>query len=53
VEEGLDSTEGLVTGQRLEELLKDSVGFDGMSKIGQMTWLTETNGKIADALSYL
>jgi hypothetical protein len=31
---GLDSKNGLVTGQRLEELLKDSANFKGMSEIG-------------------
>ena len=51
--EGLNPDTGLVTGKKLETILKDKAGFDGMSKIERMEWLTQTNTDIASALSYL
>ena len=51
--EGLDEDNGLVRGSRLEELLKNAEGFQGMSAIKQMEWLKDTNNMIAQALAYL
>lgn len=50
--DGLDETKGLVHGSRLEELLKDTAGFEGMSNLSQMKWMEETNNKIAQALGW-
>lgn len=49
---GLDSKNGLVTGQRLEELLKDSANFKGMSEIGRMEWLRGLETTIAQGLAW-
>ena len=43
---GISKVDGLVQGSALEELLKTSAGFEGMSAIGQMEWMKETNSKI-------
>lgn len=51
--EGLDPESGLVRGSRLEELLKSTDGFDGMSKLKQMDWLNELNNNVAQALAWL
>jgi hypothetical protein len=53
MEEGLDENNGLIRGERLEELLKSAEGFEGLSKIGQMEWLKDINTSIAQALAYL
>ena len=51
--EGLDENNGLVRGSRLEEILRNSENFSGMSEIAKMEWLNETNNMIAQALAYL
>jgi hypothetical protein len=53
MDEGLDVDNGLVRGSRLEELLKNTEGFQGMSAIKQMEWMKDTNNMIAQALAYL
>ena len=53
MDEGLDVDNGLVRGSRLEELLKNAEGFQGMSTIKQMEWMKDTNNMIAQALAYL
>ena len=53
MDEGLDVDNGLVRGSRLEELLKNAEGFQGMSAIKQMEWMKDTNNMIAQALAYL
>ena len=53
MDEGLDADTGLVRGSRLEELLKSADAYQGMSEIGKMEWLNETNNLIAQGLSYL
>jgi hypothetical protein len=50
---GLDKEHGLVRGSRLEEILRESENFTGMSEIAKMEWLNETNDMIAQALAYL
>jgi hypothetical protein len=53
MESELSETGGLLTGGELEDLLKESVGFEGMSKLEQMEWLNELNNNIAEALAWL
>ena len=53
MDEGLDEDSGLIRGSRLEELLKNAEGFQGMSTIKQMEWMKDTNNMIAQALAYL
>ena len=53
MDDGLDKDTGLIRGSRLEEILKNSDGFAGMSEIAKMEWLNETNNMIAQALAYL
>lgn len=51
--EGLSEENGLVRGSKLEEILKKSETFEGLSEIGQMEWLKELNANVASALAYL
>ena len=51
--QGMNSEKGLLSGSRLEEILKAEDGFEGMSLIGKMNWLEETNKLIAQGLSYI
>ena len=51
--DGLDPDTGVVRGSRLEELLKNTDGFKGMSELSKMEWMNETNDLIAQALAYL
>lgn len=53
MEEGLDEENGLITGSRLEDILKSAEGFAGLSEIGKMEWLSEIEKQIAEALAYL
>ena len=53
MESGLDKETGLVRGSRLEELLKSSEGFEGMSQLARMEWMNDTNSMIAQGLAYL
>ena len=53
MDDGLDKDNGLVRGSRLEELLKSSEGYKGMSEIAKMEWMNDTNKLIAQALAYL
>jgi hypothetical protein len=53
MEEGLDEENGLITGSRLEDILKSAEGFAGLSEIGKMEWLSEIERQIAEALAYL
>ena len=53
MDDGLDKDAGLVRGSRLEEILKNSDNFTGMSEIAKMEWLNDTNNMIAQALAYL
>ena len=53
IDGGLDKEHGLVRGSRLEEILRKSENFTGMSEIAKMEWLNETNNMIAQALAYL
>ena len=53
MDEGLDKDTGLVRGSRLEEILKSTDGYSGLSEIGKMEWLNDTNNMIAQALAYL
>ena len=53
MDEGLDKDGGLVRGSQLEAILKNADSFSGLSAIGKMEWLNETNGMIAQALAYL
>ena len=50
---GVDAVNGLIPGSELEQLLQDEAGFKGMSAIGKMEWMNETNNMIAQALAYL
>ena len=50
---GLDEDTGLIRGSKLEEILKDSANFAGMSEIAKMEWMKDTNNMIAQALAYL
>lgn len=50
---GVDSVNGLIPGSELEQLLQNEAGFQGMSAIGKMEWMNETNNMIAQALAYL
>lgn len=50
---GTSNTKNLITGSELETLLKNSGGFEGMSKIQQMDWLQSTNVLISQALKWL
>ena len=51
--DGLDESDGLVRGSRLEEILKSGEAFEGMSVIGQMEWWKDMNNMIAQGLAYL
>lgn len=51
--DGLDESNGLVRGSRLEEILKNGEAFEGMSVIGQMEWWKDINNMIAQGLAYL
>ena len=53
MDDGLDPDKGLIRGSRLEELLQSSAGYIGMSEIGKMEWMNETNDMIAQGLAYL
>lgn len=53
MDEGLDPEAGLVRGSRLEQLLKSTDGFDGMSKVQQMDWLKELQQQAAQAVTYM
>lgn len=53
MEDGLDEENGLITGSRLEDILKSAEGFIGLSEIGKMEWLSEIERQIAEALAYL
>jgi hypothetical protein len=44
---------GLLTGSRLEKLLKDSASYDGMSQIEQMKWLEDLEGDVSKAVDWL
>lgn len=50
---GLNEETGLIRGSKLEEILKKSETFSGLSEIGQMEWLKELNANVASALAYL
>ena len=50
---GLNEETGLIRGSKLEEILKSSETFSGLSEIGQMEWLKELNANVASALAYL
>lgn len=50
---GLNESTGLVRGSKLEEILKESENFKGLSEIGKMEWLADLNTNVAQALSYL
>lgn len=50
---GVDAVIGLIPGSELEQLLQNEAGFKGMSAIGKMEWMNETNNMIAQALAYL
>ena len=50
---GVDAVNGLIPGSELEQLLQNEAGFKGMSAIGKMEWMNETNNMIAQALAYL
>ena len=52
MDEGLDEENGLVRGSHLETLLREGAGYTGLSEIGKMNWLEETNTLIANALAY-
>lgn len=53
MDEGLDQETGLVRGSRLEQMLKNAEGFQGMSKIQQMDWLKELQQQAAQAVVYM
>ena len=53
MQEGLSEEDGLITGSRLEDILKNAEGFIGLSEIGKMEWLSEIERQIAEALAYL
>ena len=53
METGLSETNGLVTGSKLESLLKSADAFEGLSKMGQMDWLNSLNSDVAQALGWL
>ena len=50
---GLDEESGLIRGSHLEKILQDSANFRGMSELGKVEWLNETNNMIAQGLAYL
>jgi hypothetical protein len=51
-QEGIDKNGKLITGSRLEEILKESEEFQGMSKLGQQEWLEDLSDSIAAAWVY-
>ena len=53
MDEGLDPEAGLIRGSRLEQILKNAEGFQGMSKIQQMDWLKELQQQAAQAIVYM
>lgn len=53
MDEGLDPQAGLIRGSRLEQILKSSENFDGMSKVQQMDWLKELQQQAAQAVVYM
>ena len=53
LEEGLDEEVGLIRGSKLEEILKDSENFNGMSKVQQMEWLKDLEQQAAQAVTYM
>lgn len=53
MEEGLNGTDGLIKGSRLEEILKNADNFSGLSAIGKQEWWNDFNNMIAQALAYL
>lgn len=53
MDEGLDQETGLVRGSKLEQILKNAEGFQGMSKIQQMDWLKELQQQAAQAVLYM
>ena len=53
MKEGLNPDDGLVRGSKLEEILQKSENFAGLSTLGKMRWLEETNKLVAQGLGYL
>ena len=53
MDEGLHPDGGLVGGSKLEEILQKSENFAGLSTLGKMKWLEETNRLVAQGLGYL
>ena len=53
LEEGLDEEVGLIRGSKLEQILKDSENFNGMSKVQQMEWLKDLEQQAAQAVTYM
>lgn len=53
LKDGVSMTGGLVTGSRLEELLKNGEAWDSLSSIQQMDWTEELENTIAQALEFL
>jgi hypothetical protein len=51
-QEGIDRNGKLITGSRLEEILKESEEFQGMSRLGQQEWLEDLSDSIATAWVY-
>ena len=53
MDKGLDPETGLIRGSRLEQILKSSENFEGMSKVQQMEWLKELQQQAAQAVTYM
>ena len=53
MDEGLDKDGGLIRGSQLETILQNSSNFSGLSTLGKMEWMNDTNSMIAQALAYL
>ena len=52
MEIGLDPKTGLVSGTRLEEILRSEANWEGLSQLGKMNWLNELNMTIAEGLAW-
>jgi hypothetical protein len=49
---GLDD-DGLVPGSELEQILKDSAGFEAMSNLEKMKWLEDLENDVEQAIKWL
>lgn len=53
INEGTSETATLVHESELENLLKTTEGWEGLSQIGQMEWLKELNTLVSEGMAYI